>query len=125
LFFGSVVIATAQSLKSEINAISASVHAKIKKGTITAADLAPELNQYSDLLAQHAGEKTDEVAEILLTQAMVYADVIGDHEMGIVLLKRLKYEFPKTETGKSVDPLIASIKSGERYKNRRLKTEGP
>jgi hypothetical protein len=86
---------------------------------ITEADLAPELNQLSDLLAQRSGEKTDEVAEVLLTQAMIYADVIGDHERGIVLLKRLKYEFPKTEVGQSVDPLIASIKSGERYKGRR------
>jgi hypothetical protein len=41
--------------------------------------------------------------------------------MGIVLLKRLKYGFPKTEIGRSVDPLIASIKSGERYKGRRSK----
>jgi hypothetical protein len=59
------------------------------------------------------------VAEILVTQAMIYADVIRDREMGVVLLKRVKYEYSGSEIAKAMDPLIASMQSGERYKNRR------
>jgi hypothetical protein len=111
--------AAAESIKAEVDAITASVRAKMKLGMVSEADLALELNQLSDLLDRHRGEKTEQVAEILVTQAMIYADVIRDREMGVVLLKRVKYEYSGTEIAKAMDPLIASIQSGERYKNRR------
>jgi hypothetical protein len=89
---------------------------KRRLGMVTEADLALELNQLSDLLDRHQGEKTEQVAEILVTQAMIYADVIGDREMGVVLLKSVKFQYSGTEIAKAMDPLITSIQSGERYK---------
>ena len=58
--------------------------------------LADDLKQFDVLLAEHKGEKTDAVAEILFMKATLYSEVFQDQAKADVLIKQLKSEFPGT-----------------------------
>lgn len=93
----------------ELEELVTKVKAKMGTGKTTLEDLTPELKQFDKLLAAHKGEKTDEVAQILLMQAMLYTQVLENPEKGTELLKRLKEEFPETTQGKQADTMIAAV----------------
>jgi thiol-disulfide isomerase/thioredoxin len=85
------------SLTTEFKALMAKTSADIKAGKRTEAELADDIKQFDSLLAKHQGEKTDEVAQVLLMKAMLYSQVIGDTEKGDALLKQLKNDFAGTQ----------------------------
>jgi len=104
---------------TELKELVTKVQAKVKElrtpsppGTprkivkISEADMSGELKQFDTLLAQHQGEKTDDVAQILYMKYMVYSQVIGDKEKGTELLAQLKKEFPDSK-------LVANMKREE------------
>ena len=104
---------------TELKELVTKVQAKVKElrppsppGTprkivkISEADMSGELKQFDTLLAQHQGEKTDDVAQILYMKYMVYSQVIGDKEKGTELLAQLNKEFPDSK-------LVANMKREE------------
>ncbi len=99
-----------KSPEAQLAALVEKIREKLQKSERTEAGLSDEIKQFDALLAEHAGEKTEEVAQILFMKATLYTEVLDNTEQGIKLLDQLKKDFPDTERAKSADQLIASLK---------------
>jgi len=106
-------------VKAQMQALIGKVQAKLKAGTTTEEGLREELTQFDTLLAEHKGEKTDDVANILFMKAMLYLQVLDDPEKGEQSILQLKNEFPDTKPGKSADTIIASLAKQKQAKKMR------
>lgn len=95
--------------QQQLKALVENVRAKVKAGQKTQADLADDLNKFDSLLAQHRGEKTDDVAEVLLMKAMLYLEIFDDTAKGKELIQQLKRDYPATAAGESADKILARI----------------
>lgn len=95
--------------ETELKDLVGKVKTKLEAGQKSEKDLAPELKQFDDLLAEHKGEKTDIVAQILMMKAMLYLQVIEDDAKGTEALKQVKRDFPDTRAGQAVDKILDSI----------------
>lgn len=78
-----------------------------------AADIAPYFKEFDDLLAEHKGEKTDDVANILLMKAMLHAQVLEDTKTAATELQQLKTDFPDTAKAKQADLILNSFAKQE------------
>jgi thiol-disulfide isomerase/thioredoxin len=99
----------AADAKAQLDALVTKIKAKLQSGTPTEQELAPELKDFDTLLAEHKGEKTEDVANILFMKAMLYAQVFDDYPKATEGLDQLKTEFPDTDDAKKVDPILASF----------------
>ena len=82
----------------------------------SAADLAPELKEFDALLAKHKGEKTDEVAQIQLMEAVLYLQVLDNIDKGVQLIEQMKTDFPDSKLAQEADQILESIKKQEEAK---------
>ena len=96
----------ASSMDPELQAIVQGVQAKLKAGKNTEADLAGDLASFDQLLAKHAGERTDAVAQIVYMKAMLYLQVLDNADKGKVLIEKLKSDYPDTKLGKKADQML-------------------
>lgn len=97
LLFGSrLFAATTNDPAAELKALVGKIKADIQAGKKTESALADDLKQFDVLLAEHKGEKTDAVAEILYMKATLYSEVFQDEAKAGELIKRLKSEFAGT-----------------------------
>jgi peroxiredoxin len=111
--------------KAELQELVGKVKAKLQGGAKTENDFADELKGFDSLLAEHKGEKTDDVAQILLMKAFLYTQVFDDDAKATQFLQELKAEFPDTGPGKNADKVIASLAAqGEAKKIQRSLAEG-
>lgn len=78
---------------------------------ITEAHLAPELKEFEELLKRHEGDKSEDVAFILVMKLQLYLEVLKDREKAIIELKRLAKDFPETEIGKNAPTVIARMQT--------------
>ena len=88
--------AAAGDAEAELKALVTKVNEDLKAGKRTEAALADDLKQFDTLLAQHKGEKTDAVAQILYAKATLYAQVLNDTAKSDQLMQQLKSEFRGT-----------------------------
>jgi peroxiredoxin len=95
--------------KAELSALVAQIRTKLSAGPLTAAALAPELRQFDTLLAAHAGEKSDDVAQILYMKATLYTEVLNDEATGVRLLRQLQADFPASAAAKRAAGLLAGL----------------
>lgn len=117
--------AESSDAKEELKALVGKVQTKLKDGKNSEADLGPELKEFDELLAKHKGEKTDDVAQILLMKAMLFAQVLDDDEKAKPLLEQVKRDYPDTKPGKNVDQILENMsKQAEAKKIRRSLKEG-
>jgi peroxiredoxin len=107
---------SAAEAKVQLQALIEKVNTKLQAGNATEQDLAPELNEYDALLAEHKAEKTDDVAEILFMKGMLYGQVLGDYAQAVDALRQVKVRFPGTADAGKVDPLIAAFAQEEEAK---------
>jgi len=98
---------------TELKGLVDRIQTKLKEGKKTEKDMADELKEFDNLLGQHKGEKTDEVAQILLMEAMLYLQVFDNSEKGAELVKQLKRDFPDTKSGQNSDQILDSIQKQE------------
>lgn len=105
----------AEDLNTSLGALVQETQTRLKAGARTAEDLAPQLQRFDELLAAHAGEKSDAVAQMLYMKATLYAEVIGDIDQGLVLLQKLKTDFAGTPFAARIDPVIAGLESKKLY----------
>ncbi len=87
------------------------IQAKLDQGKNTAADLANELSAFDALLAKYREQKTGDVAQILYAQALLYVEVFHENDKALLLLRRLKTDFPSTEPAVSADRMIESFEA--------------
>jgi len=117
--------ADSSDVASELKALVQKVQTKLRDGKKTEADLADDLKEFDKLFAAHKGEKTDDVAQILLMKAMLYLQVLDNDEKGVELVKQLKTDFPETKPGKNADEILEQVKAqAESKKLRKGLVEG-
>lgn len=108
---------SAASPDSDLKQLVAAVTVKLKAGKTTEEALAPELAQFDALLTKYAGQKTEEVARILMMKASLYVQVFKNTGKGIELIHRLKNDFPATSFAKNADETIAELEQMQRAEN--------
>jgi len=89
--------AFAADAKTELNGLVTKINADIAAGKRTESALADDLKQFDVLLAEHKGEKTDDVARILYMKATLYGEVLNNDAKAKELLKQLKTDFKDTQ----------------------------
>jgi thiol-disulfide isomerase/thioredoxin len=99
----------ASSMDPELQTLVQGIQTKLKAGQNTAADLAPDLAGFDRLIAKHAGEKTDAVAQMIYMKAMLYIQVLDDADKGKVLIEQIKTDYPGTKLGKKADQILAGL----------------
>lgn len=109
----------------ELQTLVAKIKADIHAGKTTESELADDLKQFDVLLAEHKGEKTDAVAEILFMKATLYSEVFQDTAKAEALMKQLKTEFKGTHLVEAIEQqdameasakkLQASLVAGARF----------
>jgi peroxiredoxin len=115
------VAADTNDAASELKTLVANIQKKLGAGDRTEAALAPELKQFDTLLAEHKGEKTDDVAQILFMKAMLYKQVLKDNEKADTLMAQLEKEFPDSEPTKMLkknaqaEKVRASLMDGAKF----------
>src|ERR1035441_1738376 len=104
------VAADKTAASAELEALVSKIQTKLREGKKTEADLAPEIKEFDALLAQHKGEKTDDVAQILFMEASLYEQVLKDTAKSDALFARLKQDFPDSEPVKMMKQQEATKK---------------
>ena len=94
------VAADKTDASTELKALITKIQTKLRAGQKTEADLALELKEFDALLAEHKGEKTDDVAQILFMKATLYQEVLKDAAKGNALMAQLRRDFPDSEPAK-------------------------
>jgi thiol-disulfide isomerase/thioredoxin len=107
--FGQTTNRVVNSMDAELQAIVQSVQTKLKAGKNTESDLSPELANFDQLIAKHAGEKTDAVAQIIYMKAMLYIQVLENADKGKALIEQIKTDYPDTKLGKKADQILSGL----------------
>jgi len=92
---------------NELHTLLQQISTDIKAGKRTEAALADDIKQFDVLLAEHKGEKTDGVAQILFMKGTLYLQVIDDEQKAMTILKQVQTDYPGTKWAKEVDQVIA------------------
>jgi peroxiredoxin len=85
------------TLATEFRETMAQLQAKLKDGKKSEADLELELKAFDAILAKYKDGKADELAQVLMTKAMVYSQVLGNETEGDELLAQLRRDFPDSK----------------------------
>jgi len=86
--------AESSDAKKDLDNLVVKIRAKLKEGKPTETSLAPEIKEFDALLEKYKGDKSDDVAQILLTKASFYSGVLHDDAKGDATLEQLKREYP-------------------------------
>ncbi|HUB86445.1 MAG TPA: TlpA disulfide reductase family protein [Verrucomicrobiae bacterium] len=93
----------------ELHALLEQVQQDIDSGKTNETELSGDLKQFDTLLAEHKGEKTEAVAEILFMKAQLYDEVLDEDGKAVDVIKQLKADFPDTELGTNADDILAEL----------------
>ncbi len=96
VFAVSVPSAGAADAAAELKALTGKIRDDIADGKTNASDLNGDLKQFDDLLAEHHGEKTDAVANIVYMKAMLCDEGFHEPAKAAELVKQLKIDFQGT-----------------------------
>ncbi len=112
-------------VSTQLKALVMKVRTDIQAGKTTEAALSDDLKQFDVLLAQHKGEKTDAVAQILYVKATLYAEVIQNTAKADALMKQLTNDYSGTAfvamlqkqqaQESAVSKIQASLKVGSQF----------
>ena len=94
---------------TDLDALVKQIRAKMSGGSRTAEALAPELAQFEALRAKYAADKSDDVAQIAMMHASLYAQVLNDEEKAKALLTALKTDFPGTKAAANADRMLVQM----------------
>jgi len=93
----------------ELDDLVGRIRSSMDQGRKTKAELAANLQEFDELLKKYSGQQTDDVAEILVTEARLYLQVLDDSAQARQLILRLKRDFPYTTQGRKASELLAAI----------------
>jgi thiol-disulfide isomerase/thioredoxin len=102
-------VESAASPDSDLKQLVAAITVKLQAGQMTEEALAPELAQFDGLLAKYAGQKTDDVARILMVKAMLYVQIFKKIDKGIELVYQIKSDFPQTTLARDSDLVLQEL----------------
>ena len=95
--------------KVELQDLIGKVKTKLQAGKTSEADFTDELKSFDALLAEHQGEKNNDVATILFMKATLYAEVFENEAKATESLQKLKADFPDTAPAKQADGFLAAL----------------
>jgi peroxiredoxin len=81
----------------ELKSLVGKIKDDMADGKTNPPDLADDLRRFDALLAEHQGEKTDAVANIVYMKAMLYDQGLHDQAKAAQLVEQLKIDFQGTE----------------------------
>jgi len=83
---------------ADLRTLIGKIQPKIQgKGKVAEADLAPELKEFDVLLEKYKGDKSDDVAQILVMKSTLYSRILGDEKKGDEVMEQLLRDFPDSE----------------------------
>jgi thiol-disulfide isomerase/thioredoxin len=82
---------------ADLKALITKIQIKLKEGKPTEATLAPEFAEFDALLSKYKGDKSDDVAQILMMKATLYSQVLDNEAKGDEVLEQLKRDFPDSQ----------------------------
>jgi thiol-disulfide isomerase/thioredoxin len=100
----------ANSAATDLKALVTKVQGKLQDGRRSEAELAPELKEFDALIEKHKAEKSDDAAQIVLMEAMLYLQILDNPDKGVELVQQLKTDYPDTKAGKNADSILDSVK---------------
>ena len=106
--------ATAASLSpimTEVKPILMAIQDKLKAGKQTEADLAGNIKQLDAVIARHAGEKTEDAAQVYFLKASLYLQLFENEEKGVEIINQVKRNFAGTKSADMADKLLAQVKA--------------
>ena len=102
--------ATNAPLKALIQDVNTKLKAnQAKAGQLTEADLAPELKRFDALIAAQKAAKSDNAAEIIYMEAMLYLQVLDNSDKGTELMADLKNNYAETKYGKNAAKVVDKL----------------
>jgi thiol-disulfide isomerase/thioredoxin len=101
---------------TELGALVGKIRDDLAAGKTNKIDLADDLKQFDALLAEHQGEKTDAVANIVYMKAMLYDQILNDPAKAAELVKQLKVDFQGTEFVAALEKREAAQKTAEQMR---------
>jgi peroxiredoxin len=99
----SVFTADSTNAAADLKALVGKIQTKLKetrtegKDKPTEATFATELKEFDALLEKYKGDKSDDVAQILMMKASLYSQVLDDETKGDAVLEQLKRDFPDSK----------------------------
>lgn len=100
----------------EFQALVTRIQQKMNAGQDTEAGLKEEIAAYDALLAKYSSLKTEEMAQIVYTRAILHGQVLGDVEKAKVYLKQVQTDFPTTQVAAEVPQTLASMERAAQAK---------
>lgn len=97
------------SLAAQLPALVGKIKAKLSAGARNETDLASELKEFDALVAAHSGEKTDDVAQVVMLEAALYLQVFQNFEKATALLTRVTTDFPETASAASAKQILVKL----------------
>jgi len=94
---------------NELKTLVENVQTDIEAGKTNETQLAGDLKQFDTLLAEHKGEKTEIVAQILFMKATLYSEVLDNDAKAEELIKQIKTDYPNTQLGTNADKIITMM----------------
>ncbi|HEX5219280.1 MAG TPA: redoxin family protein, partial [Verrucomicrobiae bacterium] len=83
---------------ADLRTLIGKIQPKIKgNAKVTEADLAAEIKEFDALLEKYKGDKSDDVAQILVMKSTLYSSVLGDEKKGAEVMEQLVRDFPDSE----------------------------
>jgi thiol-disulfide isomerase/thioredoxin len=99
---------------TELRALVEKIRTDLADGKTNKNDLSDDMKQFDVLLAEHQGEKTDAVANIVYMKAMLYDQIFHDPAKAAALVKQLKIDFQGTEFVAALEKREAAQKAAEK-----------
>ena len=96
---------------TEVKPIIMAIQDKLKAGKQTEADLAGNIKQLDAVIARHAGEKTEDAAQVYFLKASLYLQLFENEEKGVEIINQVKRNFAGTKSADMADKLLAQVKA--------------
>jgi peroxiredoxin len=100
----------------DLGTLIGKIRVNLAGGKTNQSDLAEDLKQFDVLLAEHQGEKTDAVANIVYMKAMFYDQVLHDQAKAAKLVKQIKNDFQGTEFVAALEKREAEEEAAEKMR---------
>ncbi len=109
---------------AELGALVGKIQEKLRAGQNTSEALAPDIAAFDALLTKYSGQKTDEVAQILVMKLSLYLEIFEDFTTAATLTKQLKTDFPQTGPGREAERLLEAIEGRAKLQETRANLVG-
>ncbi|HWB58280.1 MAG TPA: TlpA disulfide reductase family protein [Chthoniobacteraceae bacterium] len=101
---------TDKDAKTELRALINKINEKLQSGKKDESDFPDELKQFDAIVDEHKGEKTDDVASVLMAKASLYIQVFQDNDKATEILKTIQTDYPDTKAGMGAGRMINGLK---------------